>query len=373
MPPRFWHVFPSFGAAGTQLRLVAIINALGDRFSHSVIALDGCTEAASRINVSRGVEIVSAPKDRGLFTSPFALYQIIRRRRPDLLLTYNWGAMHAVMAAGPSRLCPILHNECGLGADEADRLKVRRVIARRLLLRFVQGTIVTSRALWRVAHERYRVPLEKLTWIRTGVDTERFYPRRSPEWRRRLGAGDSTVVLGYAGGLRPEKNLPMLLKAFAESAVPEARLALLGDGPCQRQLEALAAALGISRQVVFAGHSDDVPAFMGALDVFVMSSATEQTSNALLEAMASGLPVLATDVGDTAELFDPGYPSMVVARGDVTAYGRSLRRLVCEPALRAELGAVNRRRVLDRFSFDNMVSQYGALFDSAVKKVRNAR
>ena len=119
--------------------------------------------------------------------------------------------------------------------------------------------------------------------------------------RQQWGIDDETVVYGFAGGLRGEKNLHLLLKAFGEAALPDnSHLALVGDGPDRAELEQLAARLGIGPRVSFRGHASDMSQVMPAFDVFVMSSRTEQTPNALLEAMACGLPVIATDVGDCA-------------------------------------------------------------------------
>jgi L-malate glycosyltransferase len=154
------------------------------------------------------------------------------------------------------------------------------------------------------------------------------------------------------------------LRGFAKAALPEARLLLLGDGPCRAGLEGLAGELGIAGKVVFAGHVEDTSRLYAALDVFVMSSDTEQMPLALLEAMACGLPAVCTDAGDTAAMLD----ETPVPIGNVDAYAEALRRLAADAGLRASLGAKNRQRAASMYSLDHMVNEYDALYTAALRR-----
>ena len=186
--------------------------------------------------------------------------------------------------------------------------------------------------------------------------------------RQQWGIDDETVVYGFAGGLRGEKNLHLLLKAFGEAALPDnSHLALVGDGPDRAELEQLAARLGIGPRVSFRGHVSDMSQVMPAFDVFVMSSRTEQTPNALLEAMACGLPVIATNVGDCAAIAGPHGAPFIVSSNDIADYAAALRRMAASDHLRRELGALHRNRAVAEFSKSRMVQQYGEVYDAAVR------
>ena len=365
---RLLHVFPTFGPGGTELRMASIINGLGEAFVHTIVALNGQKGAAERLNPDVAVEFLQAPSGRGSLLYPLALRRAVLSARPDLLVTYNWGAIDAVLGCMIAPPCPMVHNECGFGPDEASHLKTRRVWVRRVALRRVFCTIVVSRLLHRLARTRFLLSEAKLRFIQTGVDTERFTPRRNRELRRQWGIDDETVVFGFAGGLRGEKNLHLLLTAFSEATLPgDARLVLIGDGPDRAELEQLVENLGIRERVSFRGHTSDISQVMPAFDVFVMSSRTEQTPNALLEAMACGLPVIATDVGDCAALVGASGASFIVGSNDRAGYAGALGRMAASKHLRAELGALNRSRAVTEFSKMRMIQEYREVYEAAVR------
>jgi L-malate glycosyltransferase len=365
---RLLHVFPTFGPGGTELRMASIINGLGDAFVHTIIALNGKTGAADRLNPNVAVEFLPPPAGRGGLLYPLELRRAVLSRRPDLLVTYNWGAIDAVLGCMIAPPCSMVHNECGFGPDEASHLKTRRVWTRRIALRRVFCTIVVSRLLDHLARTCFLLPGDRLRFIQTGVDTERFTPHRNEELRQQWGMRDDSVVFGFAGGLRGEKNLHLLLTAFSEAALPSnAHLVLIGDGPDRTELEQLSGSLGIRGRVSFRGHASEISEVMPAFDVFVMSSRTEQTPNALLEAMACGLPVIATNVGDCAALVGAAGASFIVGSNDRTGYASALRRMAASRDFRRELGALNRTRAVTEFSKTRMIQEYRDVYDAAVR------
>lgn len=356
-PPHAVHVFPTFSAGGAETRTARTINALGGEFRHTVVSLSGERGAESWLDGRSECNVVDGP---GRSASLWRMRSFIKALAPDLLITYNWGAMDVVAAWAWGAPWPRIHNECGVGVDEASGPLPRRALARGVLLNGVDRVVVVSRdQAGRFGRENF-VRRGKLRFIQTGVDADRFSPGDGRRAREAWGVLRGEVVVGYAGGLRTEKNVALLVEAFVASGRTDARLVLVGDGGERGRLEEMARSRGVAARVVFAGRMEDTAEAYRAFDVFALSSKTEATPNALLEAMASGLPCVATDVGDCRYLVGAG--GMVTAEGDAAGMAESLRTLVADPALRGRMGAMNRERALNEFRFDRMVAEYGALY-----------
>jgi glycosyltransferase involved in cell wall biosynthesis len=365
--PHICHIFSTFAPGGLELRTANTINALGERFRHTIIALDGNFASAERIG--RGVDVQLAdPPRRVRFLYGLALRSAVRRVAPDLLVTYNFGAIHGLIGGWLGRLCPIIHVEAGFQLEEATSLDWRWVLARRLLLNRIQATIVPSKSLREVALTRYRLPSEKVIHIPNGVDVTKFRPGRDLVWRRSHGLPDEAIVFGTVARLRAEKNLSLLLRAFGRATAPRARLVIAGEGPQRAEWQALVQQLGLNERVLFAGQTHDPASWYAAFDVFVMSSATEQMPNALLEAMACGLPAICTDAGDTREMLESRNGPFIVPLGDETRYAAALATLTGCGELRAVIGAANRARCLERYSLDDMVQRYAAVYNAAIER-----
>jgi L-malate glycosyltransferase len=363
----FLHIFPNFAPGGMELRVTRIINGMGREVRHTILALLGNYDAREFIAPGIQVDCPAPPAKGNIFRSVQEFRSIFGKYEPDLLLTYNWGSIDAVFSAWIAGVRPMVHHECGFGSEESVRLKTRRVVARRLLLRRPFAVAVTSRTLRDISIQRFKIPPGKVRWIRTGVDGERFRPGLSRDWRRQAGVRDEELLFGFLGGLRPEKNLGFLLRAFAAARIPNAKLALLGDGAERSQLERAAREAGIAEHVIFAGRISDPTACLAALDVFVLSSCTEQTSNALLEAMACGLPAVSTDVGDSRELLGDAGPPVLVPVGDLPAYTDAMTVLAGNPELRRSLGVANRQRCLEQYPLERMIREYEALYEAAYR------
>ena len=223
-----------------------------------------------------------------------------------------------------------------------------------------------------ISVRQFKLPPDKVRWIRTGIDEERFRPGLSRDWRRQVGVGDDELLFGFVGVLRAEKNLRFLLRAFAAARIPKAKLALVGDGAERSLLEQVAREEGIAEHVCFSGRVSDPARCLAAFDVFVLSSCTEQTSNALLEAMACGLPAISTDVGDSSEMLGDTGPPVIVPTGDLPAYTNAMRVLAYNPELRERLGVANRRRCLENYRLERMVREYEALYEAALQSPARA-
>jgi glycosyltransferase involved in cell wall biosynthesis len=358
--PLVLSVFPSFAVGGAQVRFAALANRYGPRWRHLVVSLDGETGCAERLGPEVAFTVLRAPVPRGLdpVRATRAAHGLLRRIRPAALVTSNWGSIEWGLAnLLPPRLRH-LHTEDGFGPDEASGQKPRRVLTRRLALRW-SDVALPSTVLLRAAREVWRLPEARLHYIPNGLDITRFHPDGP---RAELAAPGEGPVIGTVAALRAEKNLARLLRAAAilHDEGVTFRLVVIGDGPERAMLEALAGELGIAGVTRFAGHVPDPAAAYRAMDVFALSSDTEQMPFSVMEAMASGVPVASTDVGDVRVMLPPDGAAHLAAR-DPAALAAGLRPLLEDGALRARLGAEGRAKAVHDYDQERMFAAYAAL------------
>lgn len=339
-----------------------LMNAFGDAAEHAILtAVPDAIDA--RDAIAPGIAICfpgDAPSLAG--TPGLARYRRLARYMAafDLILSYNWGAMDAVGAARlfPRAMPPLIHHEDGFNADEATRLDWRRNLFRRLTLPAASALVVPSRTLEDIARRAWR--RDDVIRIPNGVDTARYGRRVEcdaiPGFERRPG----DVVIGTVAGLRTVKNLPRLVRAVA--MLPDhVRLVIVGDGPERDAIRAEAANCGLRTRLVMPGFVAAPHRYLGLFDIFALSSDSEQFPIALVEAMAAGLPVVSTDVGDVRDIVGPGMVRFVVAADDA-ALAAGLRVLVDDRKVRAETGAANRARAAAEFGENAMIDRYAALY-----------
>jgi len=350
------HVFPTFAVGGAQVRFCTIAERLGPGWHHDIIAMDGITACRERLGpgVSIGFPPVLVRKGDTL-GNVWRFHRALRVLRPDTLVTYNWGSIEWALANLFARRRHV-HIEDGFGPEERNRQLPRRVLARRLLLR---GATVAlpSRTLYRIATTIWRLDPARVRHLPNGIDLSRFAAGgQGPDW-----PGEGPVV-GTVAALRAEKNLSRLLRAFALASTGRpGRLVIVGDGPERPALEALAQTLGIAGMTHFAGHMARPHLAYRGFAIFALSSDTEQMPLSLLEAMASALPVAATDVGDVADMLAESNRPFVTARDDA-ALAAALGTLLDRPELRRDLGAANRARAERDYDEATMVRAYAELF-----------
>jgi glycosyltransferase involved in cell wall biosynthesis len=339
------HVFPTFAVGGAQVRFAALANHFGPEFRHMVVALDG--DIGCRERLDPGLDVcfprVEAPK-RAMLANAWRFRALLRRWRPDVLVTGNWGAIEFAIANLPS-LTRHLHVVDGFGPEERETQIHRRVLLRRLVL--ARGKVVVpSRNLERIATEIWKLPAKVVRYVPNGIDLARFSTLPG-------APGTGLPVIGTVAALREEKNLARLIRAFA-AAVREhpARLVIVGEGAERTSLTALAAELGVSGLVTFTGHRDDTPALYAGFDLFALTSDTEQMPMSVIEAMASGLPIVSTDVGDVRAMVAPENAPYVGPRDDAAIAGM-LSGLLANAEDRARIGAAN--RVKAQRDFDQAV------------------
>ena len=365
VPRTVLSVFATFAVGGPQVRFAALANRYGTRYRHLIVAMDGNVACRERLSPSLDVSFPVVPIHKGATIANLrAFRRLLRDWHPDVLVTNNWGSIEW-SAANMPRIVRHVHIEDGFGPEERDRQIRRRVLIRRLALR--RSTVaLPSRTLVQIATETWRLDPRRVHYIPNGIDLARFSDVRDPAVAA-AWPGEGPVVATVAA-LRAEKNLPRLLRAFATAtqAPPAARLparlVIVGDGPERDGLQALAGSLGIAPRVSFLGHVAEPASLYAGFDLFALSSDTEQMPIAVIEAMAAGLPVAATDVGDVRAMLAEANAPWVGPRDD-TALAASLAALLADAQLRARTGAANRARAMATFEQERMFAAYAALFD----------
>jgi glycosyltransferase involved in cell wall biosynthesis len=369
MAVRILHCHSTFSLGGKEARAVRLMNAFGDAAEHVVLSAMP-DRMGAREAIAPGV-CVAFPADAPPLTgrpTPRRLWRLARYLAGfDLVLTYNWGAFDAVMArrlfGGP----PLVHHEDGFNEDEAARLNPRRNRYRRLGLAGAVELVVPSERLERIARTEWgRAPLR----IPNGVPVARFAHKSEagaiPGFERRPGE----IVIGTVAGLRAVKNLPRLVRAVAAMRSKEARLVIVGEGPESERIAAEARARGLAARLLMPGFLADPARWIGHFDMFALSSDSEQFPISLVEAMAAGLPVVATSVGDVAAIVSDDNRPLIVEPEDEAAFAAALDSLAEQPHLRHAIGAANRAKAVADYDEAEMITAYARLYGAAIGRPR---
>jgi glycosyltransferase involved in cell wall biosynthesis len=356
---QLFHVIPSFALGGAQVRVIQIMNHLGPRFRHTMVALDGDFSARKRALANVPFTEVRCKRTSNPLLMAARLRTLMNRYRPDLVLTYNWSAIDGAVAALMPPRIPTIHSEDGFGLDEVIQQKKRRVLVRRLVLPHLANVVAPSHALFDIMRNQWQLTGEKVRYIPNGVDTQAFRPANTPPVREE-------VLIGTAAQLRPEKRLDILLRTVAQvSRRANVCLHIAGDGPKKEELRQLARTLGISSRVRFLGNLENMAEFYRILDIFALTSGTEQMPYAILEATASGLPVVSTDVGDVKMMVSSENRPFVVPESGLSD---AMATLVEQADLRKAIGGLNRAHCVENYELAGMLRAYESLYEGLCNK-----
>jgi glycosyltransferase involved in cell wall biosynthesis len=372
MPVRILHAHSTFSLGGKEARAVRLMNAFGDAAEHVILSgMPGQLSARSAIDPGIKVDF---PADAPSLTGRPGLARLFRLSRYmrgfDLVLTYNWGAFDAVMARYLFRGPPLIHHEDGFNEDEAEGLKTSRNLYRRLGLSAACKLVVPSQRLETIARTAWAQPGERVERIPNGIPVDRYAGGLEEGLIPGLETREAEVLIGTVAGLRAIKNLPRLVRAFAGMRFKNARLVIVGEGPESERILAEARALGVADRVLLPGFLPDPARYIGRFSVFALSSDSEQFPISLVEAMAAGLPVVATNVGDIAAMVAPDNLPLVVQAGDEAAFSRALDSLAERPDLREAIGRANRARAEAEYDERGMIERYARLYGEAIGQPR---
>ena len=355
---RVLHILHSFGIGGLEKGIVTLVRHASPEFEHVIVCLGRSGESSALLPPGTRIVELDKPEGNSLrFLGRLAV--ALRELRPDIVHTRNWGGMDGIIAARLAGCRKIVHGEHGWGMEDPHGQSRKRILIRRALSCAVAEFTCVSQQIkgWLENTVRVRCPV---TQIYNGVEFDR-YPERDGggPLRRELGLTDSALLIGVVSRLDPIKDHAGLIGAFGRvrKTYPECYLVVIGDGPERERLAARNAP-----GVHLLGLRRDIPELLRGLDVFVLPSLNEGIPNTVLEAMACGLPVVATAVGGTPELVRDGHNGYLVAPQDYPAMADRLVQYLRNETLRNMHGRINRELIYAHFSIKSMVTGYEAVW-----------
>jgi sugar transferase (PEP-CTERM/EpsH1 system associated) len=366
------HIVHRFDTGGMENGMVNLFNTLPpQRYRHTVVALTDYSDFRHRITAQPvAFHALHRAPGHGLGWA-LRLWKLLRMLKPDLVHTRNLAALEAQFVAAAAGIRATVHGEHGRDVFDLYGKNWKYNLLRRAARPLVSNYIAVSQDLEAWLRSTIHVPPGKLHQIYNGVDSIKFHPRKGarPDF-----AHPDSIVFGAVGRMVEVKDYPTLTRAFIQlvrqqpERAERARLVIVGEGPARSTCLELLQSEGLAHLAWLPGERHDIAEIMQVFDVFVLPSRNEGISNTILEALASGLPVIATAVGGNVELVEAGINGTLVQPGNVGEMAQALLGYLDAPARIAEHGGNARRHAEQRFSIPAMAEAYARVYDQTLKR-----
>ncbi len=377
--PLIAHFVNAFRLGGMEQVIVTLINRLPeDRFRHAILCINGYDDSFRARLQRSDVQMVALHKPPGKsFSYLSGLRHHLLRLQPAIFHSRNLGPLEGQWAAWMAGVPRRVHGEHGRDTYDLDGTSFRYNLFRRATRPLVHQYIAVSRDLAQWLVRTIGVQPGRVRHICNGVDTVRFQPRgpsRRPETPPGF-AGPGVFVIGTVGRLVAVKDQASLVEAFLllrrqrPDWASRLRLLIVGGGPLRQALEAQLRAGGAIEAAWFAEEQPDVLSWLQTIDLFVLPSLGEGISNTVLEAMACGLPIVATGVGGTPELVLPGQTGTLVPPAQPHALAAAIEAYITQPGTLLLHGSAGRARAVSGFSLDTTVNAYASVYDTLLNRV----
>lgn len=387
--PLVVHVVYRFDVGGLENGVVNLINHMPmNRYRHAIVALTDASETfAERLTKRGDVRIEALHKPEGHGAKVYgAMHRLLRAWQPSVVHTRNLAALEMAPVAWAAGVPVRVHGEHGRDASDPDGSVRRYQWIRRAYRPFVQHYVGLSGDLAGYLQTKVGVPTNRVTQIINGVDTARFMPLAAStsiqQQRQAIGCPfvePGMFVVGTVGRMQTVKNQPLLARAFVQALAMRPalrgrlRLACVGVGPLRASVVEILRQARALDLAWLPGERSDVAEVMRGFDAFALPSTAEGISNTILEAMATGLPVVATRVGGNDELVANGISGMLVPSEDVDGMASQLVAWADDAAGARRMGAQGRARATEHFSLQAMVDAYASLYDTLLGVQPRAR
>ena len=364
-------IIHSLNPGGLENGIINLVNNMDDfKFENTICCLTQGGDFEKRLN--KNIKVSKMFKKPG---NDYQLYikliKYLKEIKPTIVHTRNWAGMDGIIAAKMARVPIIIHGEHGFEiADLISQNRKRKFIRKLVLSTMVDKIVTVSKNLKNRLINEIKIKPEKIIHIPNGVDTNKFNIYRKEFTRKKFGFKKEDFIIGIVARLDPIKNHKTLISAFKEIVTihPNTNLVIVGDGSLRNKLENQTYQLGIKNKVIFMGERDNVPEILKTFDVFVLPSLNEGMSNTILEAMATGIPVIASNVGGNPELVIDGRTGFLFPTNDVESLVQKIKTYILHPELKQKHGYNAHKRVEEKFSLDQMVRRYEELYLELVER-----
>jgi len=375
-PPLVVHIIFRLATGGLENGLVNLINGTpGGRYRHAIVCLTEATDFRGRLQPE--IPIVMLRKREGQdLASHVRLWQTLREMRPHIVHTRNLPTLEYAFVAALAGVPGRVHGEHGRDVYDIDGSNRKYNILRRAIKPLIHRYITVSKDLAEWLTRTVGIPRVRIAQIYNGVDDRRFQPRKGASVA--LGPEGflpaDAFVIGTVGRMETVKNQLLLVRAFLRllDLVPDARkrarLVIVGDGILREESLSLLRAAKAERLAWLPGERSDIPEIMRALNVFVLPSLAEGISNTILEAMASGLPIVATRVGGNPELVDAGETGQLVPPNDPEVMAKAFESYMLNPMQAFQHGQAGRKKIEAQFSMEAMITNYLSVYDAVLTR-----
>jgi glycosyltransferase involved in cell wall biosynthesis len=369
------HLIETTGLGGAEQVLLDLVRTLDRKRWRPVVVVPASGWLRDKLD-EEGIEVIELP-ERGAFDLAWLARIVAITRRVDAAVIHSHLFGSAVRAGIIARICGIpaigtIHGQMDFQPHERWKGFKLRIVRQGL-----RGLVFVSEPLRQLCLESMRLRPSMTQVISNGVDASRFTPERKSNVRLELGISSDEFVVGCVGRLQPVKGTDTFIEAAArlKSISPGCRFVVVGDGDADytRQLVALRDRLGLSNDLIFTGFRADVSEVMKAFDIYALTSRSEGFSLSTIEAMASGLPVVATRCGGPEQIVEDGATGFLVENGSPDAVANAIDRLRRDRKQRARFGTAAREVVLKRYTLEAQVRAYEALYDRVLTPRRRGK
>ena len=374
-PPLIAHIIHRLDVGGLENGLVNLINKIPqNQYRHVIICIEDYTDFRQRIT-RNDIQVIALNKRPGYDLKLYLkLFRVLRELKPDIVHTRNLAALEAQLIAVAARVKVRVHSEHGRDISDLNGENFKYNMLRKVIYPFVDHFITVSKDLEVWLTNLLGVSSKRISQIYNGVDSHRFAPGL-PSYCASAPNGfftENSFVIGSVGRMEAVKDYPNLVRAFLQivEKMPEARmnlrLMIVGDGSSRKECLSLVRQANAEDLVWFPGERSDIPELMRMMDLFVLPSLGEGISNTILEAMSSGLPVVATRVGGNIELVEEARTGILVSPGKQSELMEAMLSYYTTPRLLDIHGKSARHKIETDFSMTTMISSYLRVYDQAL-------